>query len=274
MPISSVFTVPEQYTGKTLDQISSELSQQGRPGLGNPGFLASWLGINQNTPLTSGQQLKFVQDVSPTSGEYLGLVGAFGQPTLPGMTSGGLSPTTGSIVDQAKEILKFTTEANQPVISSLEAQRQPLTDRYSALLDEIKGNQQTAEQRESTASAREFGRRGIPLSSGLYDTTLTERLNPITRSYSNLYKETAAGRESDLLSLAREIAGLQAGNPQQSLSQALQLGGFQQQAQSLAAQLSNQQFQQQLSQQQFGLQEREFGLREKQFNTDPLGIFG
>ena len=176
--------------------------------------------------------------------------GGQGKETRPSSPSSGAPQSTVQptfdVVDQARRISQFASEQNKPLVQSLEAQRQPLIDRYSALLDEIKGGQKTAEQRQSTTTSREFGRRGIPLSSGLFDQTLTDVLNPITRSYTNLYKETGAGREQDLLSLAREIANLQAGNPQQSVGQALQLGGYQKQAQSLAAQQASQQFQQQL----------------------------
>ena len=106
------------------------------------------------------------------------------------------------------------------------------------------------------ATSQEFGRRGIPLSSGVFQQTLADVLNPITSQYTNLFKETGAGREQDLLGLAQQIAQLQAGQPGQALSQALQFGGYQQQAQSLAAQIANQQAQQQIAQQQQDLSRR------------------
>ena len=76
------------------------------------------------------------------------------------------------------------TAAAQPVVSSLEAQRQPIADRYASLIDQIKSNQTAAIGGQQTTSSREFGRRGIPLSSGVFETTLEERLNPIRREYS------------------------------------------------------------------------------------------
>ncbi|MEK6830385.1 MAG: hypothetical protein AABY15_09800, partial [Nanoarchaeota archaeon] len=205
----------------------------------------------QNLPYFQGGNLANV-------GQFRAATG-YGQPQVagqPGGAGGGLQ----DIVGAAKQIQQFTSEANKPVIQSLEAQRTPLLDRYSALLDQIKGNQATAEKRQSMATSQEFGRRGIPLSSGVFQQTLADVLNPITSQYTNLYKETGAGREQDLLALAQQIAQLQAGQPGQALSQALQFGGYQQQAQSLAAQQANQQATQELAR-------RTLEESEKNFNT-------
>ena len=253
----ATYSVPENLAGKTLKQLGSQYGFRSDV-LGNFG------GVREDQPLTAGQTFNLPSNYGPNSSEggfaskYFTLGGTDGS-----STTGGAS----SIVDQAKQIAQFTAEQNKPVIASLEGQRQPLIDRYQALIDQIKGNQATAEGRESVATAREFGKRGIPLSSGVYDTALTERLNPITQSYTNLTKETGAGREQDLLSIAREIASLQAGNPSQAVSQSLQLGQFQQGAQSLAAQIAANQSSQALA-------ERELSLKEKQYNQDPYGLFG
>lgn len=198
-----------------------------------------------------------------------GLTNPVTQSGASGATAGGTGGLN-DIISAAKELTKFQTEQNKPVIASLEAQRDPIKQRYAALLDQIKGNQKTAEQRESTAAAREFGRRGIPLSSGLYDETITERLNPITQQYTNLYAQTGAGQESDLLTLARQIAELQSGAPGQALSQAFQFGNYQQGAQQLASQIASQQAQQQIARQQLALSQKESGLAERKFNEYDL----
>lgn len=258
------FYVPEGLAGKSLEQLFRESESRGEyfPRLD---ILSGQLGISPSTPFTAGQ--RFGGPTDPGSGEYQYASRLFSQTppatattNLPGATVPG---ATGDIFEQAKKLVQFQTEQNRPVITSLEAQRQPLIDRYAALLDEIKNQQGRAEQRESTTTAREFGRRGIPLSSGLYDVTLGERLAPISREFTNLYQQTAAGRESDLLTLARQIAELQAGQPQTAFQQALGLGGFQQQAQSLAAQIASQQAQQDIARQQLALSERELALKER-----------
>ena len=258
------YYVPENLAGQSLQDIFRQSESRGEyfPRLD---LLSGQLGISPSQKLTTGQSL--YGNLAPGSGELQYAQKYFtGTPQVPGLSStagGGLN----DIVSAAKQIQQFTSEANKPVIQSLEAQREPIKTRYAALLNEIKGQQQVSEQRQSTTTAREFGRRGIPLSSGLYDTTLTEALNPITKSYANLYQQTGAGQEADLLSLAREIANLQAGNPQQALGQALQFGSYQQQAQSLAQQFASQQAQQALAERE--LSEYKIPSLNKKETVDP-----
>src|SRR3990167_8148903 len=119
------------------------------------------------------------------------------------------------------------TAAAQPVVSSLEAQRQPIADRYASLIDQIKSNQTAAIGGQQTTSSREFGRRGIPLSSGVFETTLEERLNPIRREYAGLTGQTGAEREQALAELATRIAGVRTGASQNAIQAALSLYGQQ-----------------------------------------------
>jgi len=119
------------------------------------------------------------------------------------------------------------TAAAQPVVSSLEAQRQPIADRYASLIDQIKSNQTAAIGGQQTTSSREFGRRGIPLSSGVFETTLEERLNPIRREYSGLLGQTGAERESALAQLTSQIAGVRGNALQNAIAAAQSLYGTQ-----------------------------------------------
>lgn len=186
-----------------------------------------------------------------------------------GVSSGG---SLSDIINAAKELNTWQAEQNKPVIASIEAQRQPLIDRYQALLDQITGNQKTAERRQEISTSGELGRRGISAQGGLFGQTLTDALNPITQQYTNLYKETGAGRESDLLSLARMVKELQAGQPSNAVSQALQFGGYQQQAQATAANIANMQAQQQYNQQQLSLAQATLDLETKKWETNPWGL--
>jgi len=119
------------------------------------------------------------------------------------------------------------TAAAQPVVSSLEAQRQPIADRYASLIDQIKSNQTAAIGGQQTTSSREFGRRGIPLSSGVFETTLEERLSPIRREYSGLLGQTGAERESALAQLTSQIAGVRGNALQNAIAAAQSLYGTQ-----------------------------------------------
>lgn len=128
-----------------------------------------------------------------------------------------------STLARAQEIQR---NANQPVISSLqssipeiqksyattrstlEAKAKPLQDRYNNLLAEIKGNQQTAENRQTLTTNNELGKRGILGSSGVAQQEITNAVNPITQQYTGLYKDTALAGEQAQQTLNEQISGL------------------------------------------------------------------
>lgn len=90
----------------------------------------------------------------------------------------------------------------------LEGDKQPLQDRYKVLLDSIKGNQTTEENRQTLTTNNELGRRGISSDSGLYQQQMTDTLNPITSKYANLTKETSLAQEGGLKGISDAIAAL------------------------------------------------------------------
>lgn len=116
-----------------------------------------------------------------------------------------------------------------------------MNQRYQNLINQITGNQRQAESRESTATSREFGRRGISLQSGIFDQTLNERLDPITKYYTGQIKDVGfeqgkANRElqallgnltsaeiEQLRGIQNTIAQIQAGGSQDAAQNALQL---------------------------------------------------
>ena len=185
---------------------------------------------------------------------------------LGGSSSGGGGGGGGNVLDTAKQLLGFQQQANQPAIQSLQQQVgevgqsfagqrqrlesgiQPLKDRYNQILDEMKG-------RVSTDISREYGRRGIPLSSGMFEQDLTSKLNPLTRDIGlaseqgvrgiqDLIAGLGEGESSAKRNILNAIAQLQAGEPSGAITQALSLLGQQQQgqlAQQEAAQRSQQQ---------------------------------
>ena len=193
------------------------------------------------------------------------LGGSYGQtssqPSSQSFGGGGNVQDLQSIIDRT---LQMQQQATQPAIQAIqqgipetqqiyagqtaraEAQRQPLLDRYNNLLAQIKGNQQTAENRQTLTTQNELGRRGI--SGGLAERTLTESLNPITSQYAGLTKEAGIGQEQGLQSLNELIGGigeketmalqnarntiaqLQSGAGQNAISTAMDLLAKQQQA--------------------------------------------
>ena len=213
-------------------------------------------------------------------------------------TYGGASSSGngGSQEDVIKRAIQMQQEANKPAVQSLEAsipeiqknyqnQQQQLTteksslkERYDNLLAGIKGNQTTAENRQTVTTRNELGRRGITGNSGLFEQTVTDAVNPITQQYTTLYKDTGLQGESAMRDLLNQItnlgsqqteqeravrnavAQLQSGAASTGITQGLQQYSTQQQQ--AAAQAA--------SEQQAKLAEREQALQELIYNTIQL----
>lgn len=137
----------------------------------------------------------------------------------------GSTGSGGSFEDIIKRTIALQQEANKPAIQSLQAsipelnqqytgaiqraegQRKPLEDRYKNLIDEIKGNQVSSENRQTVTTRNELGRRGL-VGGGLYDQTLTDAVNPITQQYSGLLKDTGIAQEQGIQGINELIAQL------------------------------------------------------------------
>lgn len=124
-------------------------------------------------------------------------------------------------IETAKKLRQFTIESNQPAIQSYQASKAPLEERYKNVLNQIKGNQTISEEREKTNVAREYGKRGIPLSSGVYDQAVSQAINPISQAYTGMYQDSLASQNIDLSNIDKAIALLQSGNPESAISGAL-----------------------------------------------------
>ena len=174
-------------------------------------------------------------------------------------------------------MLQSRQQANIPLVESLRAtipttqagfaqketaltgQREPLKQRYQSILDELTRRESRETEAESTRLSREYGQRGIPLSSGVFGQNLTQALRPTREFYAGQIKETGLGqaeserqleslitglpieRETATNQINQAIAQLQAGGASESITNALQLYQQQQQASQNAAQLALQQ---------------------------------
>jgi hypothetical protein len=168
--------------------------------------------------------------------------GGSGKRTTPSSTSGGASGAITDPIAQAKAINDFYIQQNQPAISSLQAgipevksiyenqanylksQQAPLEARYKSLIDSITKSTQTE-------TSQEFGKRGVSTTSGLYDQTLNNRLNPQIsqlgisqgQDVSSLLNQISgiSGQETtDIRGIMNSIAQLQAGNAPSAVSSA------------------------------------------------------
>ena len=164
----------------------------------------------------------------------------------------GLPLTSGILRGQQQEAIKpalQSYEASIPEISQkfgaektrLSGEKQPLIDRYQNLLADLTGRETKETGRGATALAREYGKRGVPLSSGAYEQNLNQQLGDISQFYGGQRKDVGLAQEADLRdldnliskqtglevesirSVRNAIAQLQAGAGQQGLSDALSL---------------------------------------------------
>lgn len=131
--------------------------------------------------------------------------------------------STISFEDTVKRAIEMNKEANKPAVESLEAsipeqakkftnqrsqleaEKQPLKERYDSLLSQIKGNQTTAENRQTVTTNNELGKRGLLPASGLAQQEMTNALNPITAQYTGLYKDTGLAQEADFRDIGNQI---------------------------------------------------------------------
>ena len=205
-------------------------------------------------------------------------------------------------IETAKKLLQFNIDANQPAISSLQGQIpeissgfqtertkleggiEPLKQRYQNLLDELKRREDVQVSEQSRNLSREYGARGIPLSSGLFGESLTGKLNPLREFFTGQTKDVTLGREEGIRGIQdtsanlvtketeakrtvqNAIAQLQSGNPQSSIQGAMNLLSIQRQQ---ASDMAQQAYQQGL----LGLQQREADLAGQKFDFEKNNQF-
>ena len=90
----------------------------------------------------------------------------------------------------------------------LAAEKQPLIDRYSNLIADLTGREQKSLGAQGKALSTEYGKRGIPLSSGMYEQDLTNKQAGISYDYGVQRKDVGLSQEADLRDLSNQISGL------------------------------------------------------------------
>lgn len=139
-------------------------------------------------------------------------------------------------VAEAEKLRQYNIKANQPAIQSLEASKDPLKSRYDNLISEINRREGVESNQQTEATAKEYARRGIPLSSGAYDQALIDNLNPIREYYTGQTSQAQTGLEQGISEIDKLVAQLQTGNPLESLQAAIQLAQLNSQNQQNAIQ--------------------------------------
>ena len=138
-------------------------------------------------------------------------------------TSGGSAGYSQSAFDLA---LKMQSEAAAPVVSALESQRaavpaqfatqktalesqtQSLKSRYDNILASMARRQKVSEAEVDLEKSREYGRRGVPLSSGMFEQDLRSTKTPIREFFGEKEKDISLEQETALMGLAGKIASL------------------------------------------------------------------
>lgn len=121
-------------------------------------------------------------------------------------SSGSVGNANSNLIQNA---ISMNQQAIQPAVQSYQAQqpeiaknysqqRTTLSDKYDALLASIKGNQTSAENRQTVVTSNELGKRGISGDSTLAGQEITNAVNPITQQYSGLMSEAGLSKIGDI----------------------------------------------------------------------------
>lgn len=204
MPLS-YFKTPESLAGKSLYNIFDEANLAGEytPRMD---VLMNATGLSRDNPLTAGQGFSYNAD--PGSGEYQFLSKKFGNP---------ISEADKASQDQTAAAQK----AVQPAIDTLQSGIDPLKKRYQDLISSIKGKGAEAVRQTEISSAREFGKRGIPLSSGAYDQFVQSQTLPVNTQYAGLEASANLDAQNAEQNIKNAIAQLQGQSGFKGLDQAL-----------------------------------------------------
>lgn len=223
------------------------------------------------------------------------LRGSSSQPSSPTITAPGAQ--TSSFDETLRRAQEISNNSIQPLISSLqasnesvkqqydvqnkalEAQRQPLKERYDQLLSQVKGQQTQSVNKQTLATSNELGKRGILPSSGLNQQEIINATEPINQQYTALANDVgfqgqqaqqeitnqqanlSASQIKDLREISNAIAQAQAGGNQSAISLALEQIRNQQDQ-------SQQAFQNSLAEQQLALSRAGQGISQRQAEAD------
>ena len=104
-------------------------------------------------------------------------------------------------------------EAQKPLIeqsyqnkaTQLEGEKEPLKQRYQTILDELSRREGQEKSSEQSRLAKEYSRRGIPLSSGDYEAASSAALRPINEYYTGQQTNTRLSQEDSLRDITNAL---------------------------------------------------------------------
>lgn len=182
------------------------------------------LGGWYNNPAQGGKNMRYWGGDSWTMGEDpTGGRGANWQQTSPTQTNQSTTQDMNSYFDQQN---KLSQQAIAPAIESLKAQipniqksyatqisqKQadiaPLNERYTSLINQIKGQGQTSVNKQTSVTAGELGKRGIEGSSTLAGQEIASATLPIEQQTQSLTQQTGLAQSADVKAIQDAIANL------------------------------------------------------------------
>lgn len=189
------YTPPEALVGQTPQQLryaGGDIAQYAFGGL--PEELASTLGIGANTPLEN---------------RAYSIVAGAGQPSEYITKTFRSTDPNQSSYDALAQSKTLTSQAYDERERQLAAEEDPLKARYQKIIDDITAAKTKDVTEQGRVLSREYGARGIPLSSGAYEQDLAGKTSGINQFYTSQATEAGFEREDKL----RELFNLKNMNP-------------------------------------------------------------
>lgn len=221
--------------------------------------------FDTGTPYKGVTRVGFEGDQASIGGEKFSSPEALYQAITGGSSGGSTAGVSGSVTnfeDSIKRALEMQREAVQPAIQSLQAgipeiqsrfaetskqvqaEIDPLKQRYENLLNEIRQRGTQQEQAQTKVTSQELGKRGLVGSSTLAQQEIQNAVQPIQQATTGAIQETTLAREEGIRNLQNilsnlpqqetesiravqnAIAQLQSGASQAGISQGVQTGQF------------------------------------------------
>jgi hypothetical protein len=146
---------------------------------------------------------------------------------------------SGDLVQTAQQLNQAQIASNQPAIQTLGSQvnasdPNSLQQRYKGILDSITAGSQAQTNMVTSAASSRLGARGLMPNSPEGQTEIANSLLPVQAQQQGLYSQTGLSEQQDINSVQNAIAGLQSGNFQGNVGNALGLLGANIQGQQVA----------------------------------------
>lgn len=234
---STYYQVPESFVGQDLRGLRKTSDMPWRSDI-----VAQMLGIPEyGQAFSAGQNLQF----NPLPG----MENSAEEQWIKKYFGAGVSPQQQQSQDFVQKQTDILNQAKTESIGTLEKGRQPLKERYQELIGAIKGTAQQRVGEAETATAREYGKRGIPLTSGVYDTALQRARLPIDTALAQSLGEIGLQEQQGMNQIDQAIANIQMTTGRDQVSTAMELYKIQENArlQGISLEESARQFNEQMA---------------------------